>query len=116
MDREKDVWSTLTGERNSSADGDNCAIKNPDDSITDGTMKNGVCTTKPKLRGLTFAENVLGTINTIFGSDLINQNQPTTIPTSTDVQPSKGMGALGWSVIILAVAGIGFGVYKLTKK
>lgn len=118
MDREKDVWSTLTGERNSSADGDACAFQNPDGSISDGVLKNGTCVMPTKGKGWDFANNLLSTVNNIFSTQGVN-NTPANYGTqnyANGTQPSNGMGALGWSVIILAVAGIGFGVYKLTKK
>lgn len=111
FDGEREVWADLKGY--SSLDGDSCAIKNPDGSISTGVMKNGVCTPATKGKGWDFANNLLNLASQYVGirQDTAQPNVTVNVPE----QPKRtGTGTI--IAIVAGVAVLGTIAYYVFKK
>lgn len=108
---EQAVWADCQGERSSNLDGDPCAFKNPDGSISSGVMSGGVCLMPAKGKGWDFANKLLDTAR-----DIVNlRGGSTNITVPAPPEERKGISALGVVGIVAGVGLLGFLAYKMAK-
>ena len=121
QNNERSVWADVArGDSYSSINGDACAYKNANGSISTGEMKDGVCTLPSSSIGEQ-GNSVWDTIthiadaaNNIWGHG--NTTSTTTnTPTPNNNDSGGGISALGVVGIIVGLGLVGLIIYKVAK-
>lgn len=108
---ERQVWNDLTGYSN--ADGDSCALTNPDGSVSTGVLSGGKCVPASKGKGWDFANNLLNLASQYIGvrQDAASPNVTVNVP-----EQKKGMGTGAVIGIVAGIAVLGTIAYFVFKK